>query len=318
MSYNILSLILKGNQKFLIAFLCFFSFHFGAKAQDVYAVVEVSAHRIQGVEANLFSDLQSKLNDLINGTKWTDDNLSTNERIQCQFNLVINSQSGNNTFSGTLSVQASRPVFNTSYSSPIFAIQDSEVTFKFEPSTVLQFNEQNISGTDPLVSNLPAILAYYIYMIVGFDYDSFSLRGGEKYFKKAEHIALNAPAGNGISGWGAEDSRASRNRYHLVTQVLSPRYAEFRPYWYEYHRKGLDQLLINPNEALIAIFGGIPTLKEITRANTGSYLMAWYFSTKSDEWAFVLNKAGAEEKRQYVQDFIQMDVTNANKYRRVR
>lgn len=301
-----------------MTFVFLFITHIVVKAQDVYAIVEVSANRIQGVEANLFSDLQTKLNDLINGIKWTDDNLGTNERIHCQFTLVVNSQSSANTFSGTLSVQASRPVYNSSYTSPIFAIQDSEVNFKFETSTVLQFNEQNISGTDALVSNLPAILAYYVYMIVGFDYDSFSLRGGDPYFKKAENIALNAPTGNGISGWGADDTRASRGRFHLVSQLLNPRYADFRPFWYEYHRKGLDQLLINPESAMDTIFGGIPTLKDLARANTGSYLMAWYFSTKADEWASLLNKANSEDKKKYVQDFIQMDVINANKYRRVR
>ena len=289
---------------------------FAVKAQDVFATVEVTANRIQGVEQSLFQDLEKKLNDFVNGRKWTNDNLQAQERIKCQFNLVINGQVGDKTFTGTLSDQAHRPFYNTSYTSPVVIIQDSEITFSFESSSVIQFSDQNVAGTEPLLANLSAIFAYYTYMIVGFDYDSFESKGGESYFKKAENIVLNAPSGNGISGW--ESIGATRNRQVLVSQVLNPRYAELRPLWYEYHRRGLDEMLIRPEEAATLMLDQIPTLKKLAKENTGSFYLQWYFTTKADEWVQILSKAPQEMKKDLVQDFVQMDVTNANKYRRVR
>lgn len=317
MLFNISNRFPKFYSKLISLITLFLVSTFAAKAQDVLATVDVTANRIQGVEQSLFQDLERKLNDFINGRKWTNDNLQAQERIKCQFNLVINGQSGDKTFTGTLSVQAHRPVYNTSYTSPIFIIQDSEIIFSFESSSVIQFSEQNVSGTEPLLANLSAIFAYYVYMIVGFDYDSFELKGGEPYFKKAENIVLNAPSGNGISGWDAGRGSA-RNRHVLVTQVLNPRYAELRPLWYEYHRRGLDEMLIRPEEATTLMLDQIPTLKKLARENTGSFYLQWYFTTKSDEWVQLLSKAPQEIKRDLIQDFVQMDVTNANKYRRVR
>src|SRR5690625_4402312 len=301
---------------FMLLFLLVFSIKL--KAQDIRGNVEVTAHRIQGIDNSVFKDLETNLNAFINNHKWTDEDFAPDERIECNYHIVINEMTEKNVFRGTLSIQASRPVYNTNYKSPTFTIQDSEIKFYYESSTVLQFSDNDVAGTNALISNLTALVAYYTYIVIGFDYDSFELNGGEKYFRKAENVVLNAPKDqDNIPGWEAKGTQG-RNRHALINQILNPRYKDFREMWYNYHRKGLDEMLQDPEGAVNNILKIVPELKNLARSNTGSYFMQIYFTTKADEWVNFLNKAPQEEKQKLVQDFMQMDVSNSNKYRRVR
>lgn len=314
MLLNIFKVWIKHPFIYLIALIAWSS---TTHAQDVLATVEIAQTRISGVDNSVFKDLEAKMTEFINNRKWTEEDFESHERIKCDFTLLINNKVAENVYTGVLTVQAERPVYNSNYSTRTFAIQDSEILFHFDNSTILQFSDFNVAGSEPLAANLPAILAYYVYMIIGFDYDSFELQGGQSYFKKAENIVLNAPKSAQIKGWEADRTNA-RNREALVNQILNPRYSSFRPFWYEYHRTGLDLLITNPEEANMNIFSGIEMLRNLYRNNTGSYLLQWYFTTKSDEWVNLLGQAPEDKKKQFVQEFIQMDVTNANKYRRIR
>jgi len=290
---------------------------FPLSAQELNGRVEVSYDRIQGVDPKVFQTLQKDLNDFINKRKWTDDNYKPFEKIDCDFLLYLTDKKQENVYSATLTIQASRPVFNTSYSTPTVSYQDKEITFRFDESQTLQFSDNNVSGTDALASNLTAVFAYYVYIIVGLDYDSFSPDGGSPYFKKAQNIVSNAPEeGKNITGWKASEGR--RNRYWLVEQILDPRFGPFRSFWYTYHRKGLDLMADKPDEALKNIFAGLPVLTKLYNENTASILLQFYFNAKADEWANLVRQAPKQDRKKYVDELMKIDVADAEKYRRIK
>jgi hypothetical protein len=290
---------------------------FPLSAQELNGRVEVSYDRIQGVDAKVFQTLQKSLNDFVNNRKWTDDNFKPNEKINCDFLLYLTRKESENVYSATLTIQASRPVFNSSYSTPTVNYQDKEIVFRFNESQTLQFSDNSVSGSDALASNLTAVFAYYVYIIIGLDYDSFSPDGGSPYFKKAQNIVNNAPEeGKTITGWKSSEGR--RNRYWLIEQILNPRFSAFRSFWYTYHRKGLDMMEQSPDPAMKNIFGGLPVLAKLNDENTASILLQFYFNAKSDEWASLLQQAPRQDRKAYIDQLMKMDVTDADKYRRVK
>jgi hypothetical protein len=177
----------------------------------------------------------------------------------------------------------------------------------------MQFDENHIGGSDPLAANLPAVLAYYAYVILGLDYDSFSPKGGEELFKKAQNVVNNAPEqGKAIPGWKAIEG--NKNRYWLVDQLLSPRFSDFRSYWYSMHRDGFDKMAQKPDEAKQKILEGIAKLNQLNKENPASMLLQFFFAAKSNELAKVVATAPKMQKPTYISQLSQMDVSNAAKY----
>jgi len=175
-------------------------------AQELNARVTVNSSRVgTTVNKNVFQTLQTALNTFMNNRKWTKDVFLANEKIDCSFFLNLQPTNDENVFTASLTIQAGRPVYNTSYLSPLINFQDEDIIFKYIAFQQLEFNEARVSGTDPLVSNLTAIFAYYANIIIAFDYDAFAPRGGDQYFLKAQNIVNNAPESRGISGWKAFD-----------------------------------------------------------------------------------------------------------------
>ena len=180
--------------------------------QELNAKVSVMAGQIKSsVDKKAFQTLQTALTNLLNNRKWTNDSYRQQEKIVCHFLLNITQDVEPNVYRAVLTIQSARPVYNSSYVSPLINFQDNDVTFKYVEFQQVEFNESNITGSDPAASNLTAIFAYYVYMILGLDYDSFSPRGGDLYFKKAQQIVTSAPDGRNITGWKAFDGQ--RNRY---------------------------------------------------------------------------------------------------------
>ena len=206
--------------KFLI-FLLAIAFY--SDAQELNARVSVVANRIgNNVNRNTFTTLQTALNNFMNNRKWSSDGFDPNEKIDCNFLLNLEPTQEQNVYSAQLTIQAARPVFNSSYQSPLINFKDESIVFKYVEFQQLEFNDNRVSGSDPLVSNLTAVFAYYANMILGFDYNSFSLKGGTPYFQKAQNIVNNAPDGRGIPGWKPFDD--VRNRYWLVENMINTRY----------------------------------------------------------------------------------------------
>jgi len=194
-----------------------------AFSQEFKARVSVVANRVSNnVNKNTFQTLQTAINNFINNRKWTNDTYTANERIECNFLLNLESTDELNVYSASLTIQAARPVFNTNYLSPLINFKDDNFTFKYLEFQQLDFNDNRVTGNDPLASNLTAVFAYYAYMILGFDGASFAMHGGDPYFQKAQNVVNNAPDGRNITGWKAFDG--IRNRYWLVNNILDTRY----------------------------------------------------------------------------------------------
>jgi len=203
----------------LIFLLFFTAFAKYLPAQELNARVNVNSSSVgTSVNKGVFQTLQTSIANFLNTHKWTSENFLSNEKIDCSFLLILQPTSTANLYTATLTVQAGRPIYNSSYLSPIINFQDKDIAFKYVQFQALDFNENNISGTDQQASNLTALLAYYAYMIIAFDYDSFSPKGGDPYFQKAQNIVNNAPEDQTIVGWKAFDG--IRNRYWLAENIL--------------------------------------------------------------------------------------------------
>src|SRR4249920_379644 len=235
--------------KFLFIFLISFKI---SSAQELKAKITIISNQVgSNVNQRIFRTLQASLHNFVNTRKWTTDKFEPNERIECQFLFNLQPTDDVNIFTATITVQAARPAFNTSYLSPIINFKDDNVIFKYVEFQQLEFNENRVTGTDALVSNLTAVMAYYAYMIIAFDYASFSLHGGDPYFQKAQNIVNDAPDGRGISGWKAFDG--PRNRYWLVANMLSGRYTVMHDVYYNYYRLGMDKLYEDENASRVEV-----------------------------------------------------------------
>jgi hypothetical protein len=265
------------------------------------------------VDKKVFQTLQASLNNFINNRKWTGDNFQTNERINCSFLLTLDKELGDNAYNATLTVQAARPVYNTTYESPLINFQDPNVTFRYVEFQPLDFNENRIQGSDPEVANLTAVMAYYIYIILGMDYDSYSLRGGDQFFQKAWYIVNNAPEGGDIKGWKQFDGL--RNRYFLAENINNSRFALIHDAIYTYYRSGLDNFYDKENDARTAVMNCLNYLNNINTQNPNSMLLQFFFQGKSSEIIRLFSKADMDLRSRARDLLIKLDVTNINAYK---
>lgn len=291
-----------------------------ANAQEIQARLTVMTNKIStAVDKKVFTTLQNSLTNFLNNRKWTPDQFAINEKIQCNFLLSIEKEVGNpgsNVYQAKLTVQAARPIYNTTYDSPLINFIDDDVTFRYIEYQPIEFNENRIQGTDPAAANLPAILAYYVYIILGMDYDSFSLRGGDAYFQKAWNIVNNAPEGSSISGWRSYESL--RNRYWLAENFNSNRFALVHDVLYSYYRSGFDKFYENEEEGRNGIFNSLNFLNTINTENPNSMLMQFFFQGKSAELVRVFSKAKSDLKIRARDILTKLDITNTLQYKELK
>ncbi|WP_118973208.1 type IX secretion system protein PorD [Taibaiella koreensis] len=286
-------------------------------AQELNCKVDVTFDRVQNVDPKVFQTLKRSMNEFVNNRKWTNDNFRPAEKIDCSFQLNLTEKApGDNTYKATLNIQSSRPVFNSGYNTSLVNFIDRDVVFRFDESQNLQFDDNRVAGNDALGSNLTAIFAYYIYIMLGLDYDSFAPRGGSEYFKRAQNVVNNAPEDKLIKGWKAAEN--NRNRYWLIDQILNPRFDAFRPLYYSYHRKGLDLLSSKPEEGRKAILESIPVLTKINNDNPTSILMQFFFNAKANEFVNTLMQTPAADRKDYIDQLSKMDVPNTARYRGIK
>ncbi len=297
-------------------FIIFYITVFAAKAQELNARVTVAAKQVgSNVNKNTFLTLQTALNNFMNNRKWTKDPYAANEKIDCTFFLNLEATDDANVYSGSLTIQAARPVFNSSYLSPIINFKDDDIIFKYIEFQQLDFNDSRVSGTDGLVSNLTAIFAYYANMIIGFDNASFALRGGEASFLKAQNIVNNAPDGRGIKGWKAFDG--IRNRYWLADNVLNSKYAVINDIYYNYYRLGLDKFYDDENTARLEVLNVLNQLTVFNNDNPNTMINQFFFQGKSTELIKMFAKAQPQDKAKAAELLPRLDITNANTYKEV-
>jgi len=285
-----------------------------SEAQELKATITVVSSQVgNSVNPSVFRTLQTALNNFINNKKWTNDNFLPNEKVECNFLLNLEATADVNVYSANLTIQAARPIYNSTYRSPIINFRDESVLFKYVEFQQLEFNENRVSGSDAQVSNLTAVLAYYVNMILAFDYDSFSLHGGDSYFQKAQNIVNNAPDGRAISGWKAFDG--ARNRYWLVENMLNSRYTIMHDVYYNYYRLGMDKLYEDENQARAEVLNVLNLLNSFNTDNPNKMINQFFFQGKSTELIKLFSKAPQQDKARASELLQKMDVTNANKYK---
>lgn len=286
-------------------------------AQEIQARLTINSDQISSqVNKSIFKTLQTGLTNFLNNRKWTNDAFQPNEKIQCNFLLTINEALANNEYKGKLTVQAARPIYNSTYDSPIINFMDDDITFRYEEFQNIGFNENRIQGTDPLVANLPAILAYYVDIILGFDYDSFSMRGGDLYFQKAWNIVNNAPESGDIKGWKSFESL--RNRYWLAENLNNNRFALMHDVLYSYYRSGLDKFYDNEEDARKGVMNSLNNLNTINTDNPNSMILQFFFQGKSNEMVKVFTHATADQKARARDILGRLDITNSAAYKELK
>ncbi len=285
-----------------------------AYSQELNARVTVNSSRVNNtVNKNVFQTLQNAITSFLNNRKWTADNFLPNEKIDCNFLLNLQSTDEANVYSASLTIQAARPVFSTSYLSPMINYQDEDILFKYIEFKQFDFNENRVSGTDAQASNLVAIFAYYAYLILGFDYDSYSLKGGNIYFQKAQNIVNNAPEARGISGWKAFDG--IRNRYWLVENMQNSRYAIMHDIIYNYYRLSLDKMYEDESAARPQAMNVLNLLNNFNSDNPNTMINQFFFQGKTNEFIRIFSKAPQQDKMRASEILQKIDITNAASYK---
>jgi hypothetical protein len=245
------------------------------------------------------------MKDFLNGRKWSADPILPQERIDCNFVLNITNWDGSSNFSGELQVQSSRPVYNSTYTSTLIKLNDKDVDFIYNEGQTIDYTDQNFQ------SNLSSIMAFYAYIIVGLDYDTFSLYGGSPYFANAQTVINNAQTGS-YRGWKAFDSNV--NRYWLCENLNNKAYAPLRSFMYDYHRNGLDVMAENAAKGRKEISSLLPDLQQIDRLRVGSMFPLIFYTAKSDELVSLYSVADPQERIQAMNILVQADPANGNKY----
>lgn len=283
-------------------------------SQELQAKVTVNAQRVyNNVDKKIFTTLQSQLTNLLNNRKWTSDVFQPNERIECTFLLNIDKVVETNVYSASLTVQAARPVYNASYQTALINYMDNDVTFRYVEFQPIEFNESRIQGTDPLASNLTAVVGYYVYMILGLDYNSFAPKGGDVFFQKALNIVNNAPENRSITGWKAFDGL--RNRYWLADNLMNTRFNVVHDVMYTYYRQGLDKMYDNEGDARKAILNAMKQLKNFNDQNPNTMILQFFMQGKSLELIRIYKKAPPAERQETAAVLSQIDIANASKYK---
>lgn len=303
--------------KNIIAFSLFCLLYHNLGAQELQAKLTVLSNKVSAkVDRKIFQTLQTSLSNFLNNRKWTANSYQANERIKCNFLISIDQELGNNIYKASLTVQAARPVFNTSYESPLVNFADNDLTFRYVEFQPVEFNENRVQGSDPVAANLTAVLAYYVNIILGLDHDSFMPRGGDPYFQKAQNIVNNAPEGSNISGWKTFDG--VRNRYRLIENLMDNRFTLIHDAVYSYYRKGMDQFYENEEAGRAGVLAALNSLMLLSQEFPNSMVMQFFFQGKSAEMVKLFTKAPRDIKEQARDMLVKLDLTNAAVYKELR
>ena len=274
-------------------------------AQELNCNVKVIAPQIANVEASVFESLEDGIRGFMNGRRWTNDNFEFEELIECTMQITISEAVGNTKFSGSIQVQSNRPVYNSDYKTPMLFVIDGDFEFVWINGSAILFNPGQHRD------NLSSILAYYAYMILGLDYDSFGLEAGSEYFLKAQTIVANAQNSGG-QGWLA--SQGKQNRYWLIENMLSQTFRPLRLCMYNYHRRGFDLLESNLEGARLNIADALIEMRSTNRIRPGSFNLQVFFLAKSDEVIKLFSPAPEAERVRLLPVLKQMDPGNISKY----
>jgi hypothetical protein len=260
-----------------------------AQTAELNARLTINSDKIQGTNKQIFTTLQTALTEFVNNKKWTTATFAQNERVDCTFTIILNEMQDSH-FKGEIQIQARRPVYNSTYSTTVFNFRDTQFDFDYTEFEPLEYTE-NVLNT-----NLTATIVFYVYTILGLDFDSFSPKGGSAFLQEAQHIVTLAQSQMSWTGWKAFDS--DRNRHALATALTENNGEGFRQFWYDYHRKGLDEMAANADRGRTNIIAALPALTTLKSARPNSVLLQLFSDAKLDEIVAIYSKATTQEKQE--------------------
>lgn len=280
-----------------------------ANAQELKATVTINYDRVTNVNTQIFKTLQTQITEFLNNTKFTNQEYQQNEKIECSFFLNISSFDSNN-FGATLQLQSSRPIFNSSYNSPIVNFNDNDVSFRY-----IEY-ENFIYDPNSYTSNLISILAYYANIIIGLDKDSFEEMGGTKQLEIASNI-MNLAQSSGYGGWSQSDAKYN-NRYYIISDILSSTYSPYRKTLYEYHLKGLDLMAEDLKLAKEKVLESIKTISQINKVRPNALLTRTFFDAKSDEIVSIFSGGPTMSNTELLDILNKISPLNSSKWNKIR
>lgn len=273
-------------------------------AQELNCSITVNADQIPGSNKQIYATLESELNEYVNQKRWTSFKYKPQEVINCNLTITVLEQTGSE-FRGHIQIQSSRPVYNSTYLTPVFNFKDDNFSFQYTEYEPLQFNENSFE------SNLVSVVTYYIYTILGMDADTFALNGGTLFYTNAQNIVVQAQQ-SGYVGWNQNDG--SNTRFTLVDNILSPTYSMFRKAMFEYHFNGLDKMNKDKKAAKQAIFDAILALKSIFDSRPNAFLLRVFMDSKADEIVDVFSDGPRFDTSKLKDDLLRISPINAVKW----
>jgi hypothetical protein len=292
-----------------VAVLCFWLWALTAGAQELNCVVTVNVGpKVRTVDQTVFRDMKNAFQQFLNGRKWTNDTYLAHEKINCSLLININDMPSIGVFSASVQVQAARPVYNTNYTSLILNFADRDWDFEYLESQPLEYNDNTFT------SNITSILAFYAYMIIGIDNDTFSELGGNANFQRALQVVNNAQSSN-RTGW--QPTGSIRNRYWLIENYLNPQFTDIRRAMYRYHRLALDTFEKDPEQSREIILECLKNVKKARDINPNAIMVISFFDAKSKELANIFSDGALPIRREAYDLIIAMDPSNQSGYEKI-
>lgn len=293
---------------YIIAFFCTMT----VTAQELNCRVTVNSDMIEGSNKQIYTTLQRSVEEAINTTRWTTLTFADNERIECNMMIVVKSNE-TGLMKCEMQLQSRRPVYGTSYTTPLINMKDNNFTFKYQEFDRIEFQPNTFT------TNLAALIGYYCYLVIGYDMDSYSSMGGTPYFQVCEDIASSCQSASmeevEATGWKAFES--NRNRYALVSNLQDAAFKKFREYMYTYHRTGLDEMSANVANARARIAADINILRDTNRARPATFAVNAWLDAKSDELVSIFRQGTAKEKQAVLEVLNAVDPTRQSTYEKI-
>lgn len=289
---------------FIVLFLVFTN----VKSQELNCTFSVNADQVGVSNKQVFQTLERALTEFVNKQQWTNKVYKSQEKINCGMTLIITSYTNSKNFSGTLQVNAVRPVFGSNYKTPIFNFKDDAISFEYTEFEPLVYNPSTYE------SNLISLISYYAYMIIAIDADTFALKGGEVFYQQALDIVNLAQQG-GYSGW--ESKRNSLNRYSLVDLILSNAHREYREILYGYHRSGMDVFANNTEIAKNEIYEQLMNFEKLNKRSQNSFMFRIFFDAKSDEIVDVFSSGPSVNVKDLKRLLNRISAQNSGKWKKI-
>jgi hypothetical protein len=281
---------------------------FAINAQELNCTVTINSTQIQTSDRGIFRDMKNSIEQFMNTRKWTNDAFKNHEKINCNMLITITKMPSIGSFAASVQVQSARPVYNSNYSSLVFNFADREWEFEYIESLPMEFNDNTFS------TNLTSMLAFYAYMILGIDYDTFSELGGTPYFQKAQQVVNNAQQAN-RPGWQALGS--NRNRYWISENYINGQMVDLRKALYSYHRLALDAFDKDPDKSREIILKGLKDIKKIRDINPNAIIVISFFDAKGKELANIFSTGNIQIRREAYDIITSIDPSNRSSYEKI-